>query len=71
MLSPGDYPKKAFENISKIENECSNYTRSLDKETFMSIVMSASTAVYKPVITIEKKLRGNSVEISNLKSAMT
>ena len=50
-LNPSKNLKKTYEIICKIENECNDNTRSLEKETLIAISTNATTTVHTSSIT--------------------
>ena len=69
MKSGGD-PKEIFEQISKVENEHNDDTRTLDKDDLIAVVLHATEENCVSVLTSEMRQKGDAVTMDDLKEAM-
>ncbi len=69
-MKPNDDPRVIFEQISTIENRYTTATQTIEKEDLIAVVLDAAAKDYQAVLTCEQRVRGQSVTLLDLETAM-
>ena len=59
-----------FEQIASVENRYSTVTRKIPEEELIAIVLDKSTKEYKTALMVEQRVKGTSLKLEDLESAM-
>ena len=69
-MKPNDDPRVIFEQLSTIENRYTTATQRIEKEDLIAVVLDAAAKEYQAVLTCEQRVKGTSIELIDLETAM-
>lgn len=69
-MKPNDDPRVIFEQISTIENRYTTATQTIETEDLIAVILDAAAKDYQAVLTCEQRVRGQSVTLLDLETAM-
>jgi hypothetical protein len=69
-MKQNDDPRVIFEQISTIENRYTTGTQRIEKEDLIAVVLDAANKDYQAVLTCEQRVKGVSVTLLDLETAM-
>jgi hypothetical protein len=70
-MRKGMDPSLLFEQLTLIQNQYLGPGKRLDKEELIAIVLDVATEEYCAILTVERKIRSDSLTVEDLESVMT
>jgi hypothetical protein len=70
-MKKGTDPSILFEQLTSIQNQFLGPGKRLDKDELIAIILDVATEEYCEILTVERKIKGDSLTVDNLESVMS